>query len=755
VKNKNNNVANRKVTLPEMVYQLGRTQSVPATKSKILCPFHDDHNPSMILYENRFECFACGAKGDSADFLKRFEQVDSAAVAKFTGSDLGSSADLPASENLPTAPVQPVASFDWQKYVDAADEVFIRCVAEARGVSETVVASLVGLGKIGSYDCQPAFPIEENGNVVGAHVRGDKHWFVVPKGTKMSPLIVGDLDASEEVFLCESQWDLIAIFDMNKWWNGNDVGAGVATRGAGNGRFAECIPQGKRVYAFPQNDPLDVKTGTSPALRWLKDVATSSTNLELFSVATPINFKDANDWLRKCIDDVELRAAIDCAEKVDAFPAFYDKGKKSYWVNNSRGEWLEIVEGALKRFLRQAGFSSKTPRGDVLSPLDAKLVELQSCNDIAFAGKLAGYSKGLIECCGGRILVTESPRLVVAKKGDWSVLKKLIDQMFCHDPKQIEALYGWLRVAIQALLAGNRRPGQIMVMAGKAGSGKSLLQNLFTELFGGRIGKPYRYMTGATPFNGELFEAEHLAVEDEVSMTTLAARRHFGSRVKEFSVNETQSLHAKHRQAITVKPFWRVSVTLNDEPENLLILPPLDESLLDKFILLKAALHPMPMPTESLQQRNVFWNRLISELPAFVDFLLNEFLISDAMRSERYGILHYHHPELLSAIIELSPEVQLLGMIQGWLEANHADQLHGTASEIERTLRSEYSSDLSRLLSWPAACGVYLGRLQSLHPDRFLFHRSADQRTWMILREGLTKPTCIWPPLSQKSKEDQ
>lgn len=63
---------------------------------------------------------------------------------------------------------------------------------------------------------------------------------------------------------------------------------------------------------------------------------------------------------------------------------------------------------------------------------------------------------------------------------------------------------------------------------------------------------------------------------------------------------------------------------------------------------------------------------------------------SEAMRSERYDTQHDHHPELLSAIIELSLELQLLQMFDGWLTANHADQLHGTASEIERYLRSEY-----------------------------------------------------------------
>lgn len=36
-----------------------------------LCPFHPDRNPSMGIKNNRFNCFACGAKGDVIEFMMR------------------------------------------------------------------------------------------------------------------------------------------------------------------------------------------------------------------------------------------------------------------------------------------------------------------------------------------------------------------------------------------------------------------------------------------------------------------------------------------------------------------------------------------------------------------------------------------------------------------------------------------------------------------------------------------------------------
>lgn len=33
-----------------------------------LCPFHDDHEPSLMLYRDHYHCFGCGAHGDVINF---------------------------------------------------------------------------------------------------------------------------------------------------------------------------------------------------------------------------------------------------------------------------------------------------------------------------------------------------------------------------------------------------------------------------------------------------------------------------------------------------------------------------------------------------------------------------------------------------------------------------------------------------------------------------------------------------------------
>ena len=106
-----------------------------------------------------------------------------------------------------------------------------------------------------------------------------------------------------------------------------------------------------------------------------------------------------------------------------------------------------------------------------------------------------------------------------------------------------------------------------------------------------------------------MFRAEHLVVEDNAASTDIRTRRNFGAFLKTITVNDDQPCFGKGREAVNLTPFWRLSISVNDEPENLMVLPPIDESIEDKLILLKAYSTPMPMPTETLEERHRFWKR--------------------------------------------------------------------------------------------------------------------------------------------------
>jgi hypothetical protein len=161
-------------------------------------------------------------------------------------------------------------------------------------------------------------------------------------------------------------------------------------------------------------------------------------------------------------------------------------------------------------------------------------------------------------------------------------------------------------------------------------------------------------------------------------------------------------------------------MSLNDEASKLEVLPPLTPDIIDKLIILKVAKHPMPMPTESAGEQKAFWDALVKELPAFVDFLL-KFEIPTELRSPRYGITHFQHPDVVAALEEIEPHSQLLNLINVTLGKNFAGPWHGTAAELAAKLTARTSPvarEAKMLLRHPSACGSLLGVLSRHHPER-------------------------------------
>ena len=65
------------------------------SRGMAVCPFHDDHNPSMKVDET-FYCFGCGATGDVITFTARLLGISNASAARQLAKDFGISAEEPS-----------------------------------------------------------------------------------------------------------------------------------------------------------------------------------------------------------------------------------------------------------------------------------------------------------------------------------------------------------------------------------------------------------------------------------------------------------------------------------------------------------------------------------------------------------------------------------------------------------------------------------------------------------------------------------
>ena len=166
--------------------------------------------------------------------------------------------------------------------------------------------------------------------------------------------------------------------------------------------------------------------------------------------------------------------------------------------------------------------------------------------------------------------------------------------------------------------------------------------------------------------------------------------------------------------------------------------------LFDKIMLFRATKCEMPMPTNSKDQKTAFMQVLDAELPRFLNFVVNEYRIPEAIRCERYGVIHYHHKELMQMMDALSPETRLMDLMDteifgvGKGEALLEDSTEGwegRASDLEAKLQGDHSgvkNEARKLMIYTNACGTYLGRLRATHPKR-ISSRILDGRTiWTI-----------------------
>jgi len=419
------------------------------------------------------------------------------------------------------------------------------------------------------------------------------------------------------------------------------------------------------------------------------------------------------------------------------YDAYYESGKCYFLIRDQDQNWMRVSDRSFMLHLALADYDTQPAKGQVLSAAQKLMLRIQTERNIVYSGPLAGFDAGMHVQSGCKVLVTQSPIYPSCKPGDWSVIQALLEGMFqTPDVDQTPFFHLWLQVADRSFVSKNFVPGPALAMAGASFSGKTLLSRLVTRVLGNRAASPYRYLSGKTEFNSDLLGKEVLILDDETPSKDLRTRRSIGTGIKNMLFAGIQSGHGKNANAVTLRPFWRLLILINDEIENLMVLPPIDESLNDKLILLKIIRRAMPMPATSPDDQAVFWNMLESQIPAYLHFLRHEFKAPAGSEIDpRTGVINYKHPELLIQLSEIAPETHMWSLVLATVLKDSREWI-GSQEEITQQLcSSSFAFEARKLLSWPTAAGTYLSRLHKSNPKQVeKFRNSDDERLWRLKR---------------------
>jgi hypothetical protein len=345
---------------------------------------------------------------------------------------------------------------------------------------------------------------------------------------------------------------------------------------------------------------------------------------------------------------------------------------------------------------------------------DCPLCQIRTERNVALAGEIAGYPSGIHFFNNRRVLILEGPKIISPIRCDWSVLLEFLETLFPEE-EQLLAFLAWLQHCRTALLSGRRRQTPALALVGSRGAGKSLLIWIIKVCLGGRSSSGYRYLSGSTPFNSDVIGSELVVIDDEAASKDFRTRLNLGQNIKAHFFAESVRLEAKGVDAFSVAPIQALVLAVNSDPQHIRVLPEIDETMHDKITLLQTARGELPA---ELRGSSHLEEVLTREIPGFLHYLESQDFSS---HYESGRLRCYWNPQIVEALCIMSPEMQLLALISATPSLAQTCRPGGvapefTATEVQAALMENAGTRhaAGTLLSYPAACGTYLGKLANM-----------------------------------------
>lgn len=430
------------------------------------------------------------------------------------------------------------------------------------------------------------------------------------------------------------------------------------------------------------------------------DKVPAMTAYELWAI-----MKDVHDRLLQRWSDSNLPpSATDC----------HDPARGVYWRMGKDGRWKQYTEKQYRRLLFRQGRDNHMGPGGAPSRINSDIVAVTERQAIINEG-MSGYPAGIHE---------SEDRLYLARYGykmiepDYGIkpVKTLAWLLELLGEDGMNRLLDWLCHAVEALLGGRRGQSRILAIAGTANCGKSfLIREIIRLILGGRAADAAPWLLGTTDFASELGAAELLYVDDALGDGRLTTRLGVASKQKQIVTagSKPQPLHAKGKDRYYHQVWWRHAVALNDTPEALAMLPPLDEGYRDKLILLRAN---DTVLSKGGDTTTAYIESMMDELPGFMAFLMSRGCLGP---SDGRGPLAWQDQELVMRLLEAAPEYALAGMLMEALDygdrstGGKGPMINPTLGDLDRALRCACGERYSKLCGTDRVTRKYLGRLQS------------------------------------------
>jgi hypothetical protein len=425
-----------------------------------------------------------------------------------------------------------------------------------------------------------------------------------------------------------------------------------------------------------------------------------------------------NETLQEVFSQGGIRLPRCIISLVNKFPVIYDANSKGFCLTDARGVWIPVTDASVSKHIsNKLGIGLDSARGY------SNLIQQYLTVDLALP--LAGYRSGVYSFDGHRILVTRSPHFIEPRPGNSDLIEDILEQLLGPQHSHFKA---WCKLTDEAYRNGIRSNLHCLVLVGPKDCCKSRVQHwLITPIRGGRHVDCYNSIKSGDRFTAHLFHAEHHMVEDKAFEKDYRNVNNLGTYMKNVAANDSELYHKKHGTPLNLPVFRRLSVSCNNNEENVRILPPIDDSMLDKVSAYYCNPVKIPCDTQTMAGRLAFEASWKEQLPHWL-YHLQRWQIPEELRDNRTGLQAYQSRRVLSLINQTSPEHLLYEIIVVFF--NEKLRWHGTngiwkgsAAQLQNEMRQTLPEMRHQLNGLTAHSSSFGGLLANLY-RRDKYHKA-------------------------------
>ena len=413
-----------------------------------------------------------------------------------------------------------------------------------------------------------------------------------------------------------------------------------------------------------------------------------ATGFQCFSGDTP--FKTWGDLLGPAFVNQYTENTIGAA-----IETFYYDGRTYYRMEDSGAVTERSKEDVSLELRVERGVSRRPRQNEEVSDLDRALHMINTSKWVDSSMPFVYIKDVTVDYNGKKYLNTSRSRAPITpypEKRKWGEdfpkLAEWLGHMFGKEQLQHEM--SWLSYAYVNALNGTPKKGHAHFLVGAPNCGKTLYNTVVLGgLFGGHT-IASDFLVGKTTFNSHLFSYGLWTVDDETPSAGYDQHTAFSSKIKEFTANDEFLVNEKFKKAGTI--FWRgrLSVTLNDDPVSIRLLPDLDMSIKDKIMAFhcNGGWEFTPTFREDIEKEMTY-------LAAYV----RDYKIPKKCQSVRFGVKEYMSSKICDLAGVDSKHTHVLDLLNIFRKKQCLDEgesWEGNCSEI------------IMLLSTDPACGVLL-----------------------------------------------